>query len=100
MIPRAVRMARRQSSSALDRGEDGCARSCAAQRSFWLPLEPRGERTCHPRERYSMAELTNLESKLGEVIGLALAAQAATKKVGTLARAEKKSGLAETLAKM
>ena len=34
-----------------------------------------------------MAELTNLESKLGEVVGLAMAAQAATKKVATLARA-------------
>jgi len=31
-----------------------------------------------------MAELTNLESKLGEVTGLAMAAQAATKKVKTL----------------
>jgi hypothetical protein len=31
-----------------------------------------------------MAELTNLESKLGEVLGLAMAAQAATKKVGGL----------------
>jgi hypothetical protein len=29
-----------------------------------------------------MAELTTLESKLGEVLGLAMAAQAATKKVG------------------
>src|SRR3954452_1129987 len=47
-----------------------------------------------------MAELTNLESKLGEVIGLAMAAQAATKKVGSLARAEKKTGLVETLGKM
>ncbi len=31
-----------------------------------------------------MAELTNLESKLGEVIGLAMAAQGATEKVGKL----------------
>src|SRR3954464_11770370 len=31
-----------------------------------------------------MAELTNLESKLGEVIGLAMAAQGATDKVGKL----------------
>jgi hypothetical protein len=31
-----------------------------------------------------MAELTNLESKLGEVIGLAMAAQGATQKVGKL----------------
>ena len=33
-----------------------------------------------------MAELTNLETKLGEVIGLAMAGQAATKKVMTLAK--------------
>jgi len=32
-----------------------------------------------------MAELTNLESKLGEVVGLALAAQEATQKVAKLA---------------
>jgi hypothetical protein len=47
-----------------------------------------------------MPELTNLESKLGEVIGLAMAAQAATKKVSSLARAEKKTGLVETLGQM
>jgi hypothetical protein len=35
-----------------------------------------------------MADLTKLESKLGEVTGLAMAAQAATKKVRTLAREE------------
>ena len=35
-----------------------------------------------------MAELTNLETKLGEVIGLAMAAQEATKKVGRLAQKE------------
>lgn len=35
-----------------------------------------------------MAELTKLESKLGEVTGLAMAAQAATKKVVTLAKEE------------
>jgi len=34
----------------------------------------------------TMAELTKLESKLGEVMGLAMAAQAATKKVVTLAK--------------
>ena len=33
-----------------------------------------------------MAELTNLESKLGEVIGLAMAAQAATEKVEKLTK--------------
>ena len=47
-----------------------------------------------------MAELTNLEAKLGEVVGLAMAAQAATKKVATLARADKRSGLVATLEKM
>ena len=35
-----------------------------------------------------MAELTKLESKLGEVTGLAMAAQAATKKVVSLAKEE------------
>ena len=35
-----------------------------------------------------MAELTKLETKLGEVMGLAMAAQAATKKVITLAKDE------------
>ena len=35
-----------------------------------------------------MAELTKLESKLGEVTGLAMAAQAATKKVSNLAKEE------------
>ena len=47
-----------------------------------------------------MVELTNLEAKLGEVIGLAQAGQAATKKVKTLARKEKQSDLVETLDKM
>jgi len=36
-----------------------------------------------------MAELTKLEAKLGEVTGLAMAAQAATKKVSGLAKKEK-----------
>jgi hypothetical protein len=35
-----------------------------------------------------MAELTNLESKLGEVTGLAMAAKAATSRVSTLAKNE------------
>jgi hypothetical protein len=47
-----------------------------------------------------LAELTNLESKLGEVVGLAMAAQAATKKVATLARADKRAGLVAVLEKM
>lgn len=37
-----------------------------------------------------MAELTNVETKLAEVTGLAMAAQAATKKVMALARSEAK----------
>jgi hypothetical protein len=47
-----------------------------------------------------MPELTNLESKLGEVVGLAMAAQAATKKISTLARKEKNTGLVGMLARM
>lgn len=43
-----------------------------------------------------MAELTNLETKLGEVIGLAMAGQAATKKVMSLAK-EEDSSLVEAL---
>jgi hypothetical protein len=35
-----------------------------------------------------MAELTALESKIGEVLGLAMAAQGATEKVGTLVKRE------------
>lgn len=43
-----------------------------------------------------MAELTKLETKLGEVIGLAMAGQAATKKVLSLAKEEEPS-LVQTL---
>lgn len=46
-----------------------------------------------------MAELTKLESKIGEVTGLAMAAQAATKKVITLARPEG-GGYVEKLQRM
>jgi hypothetical protein len=53
-----------------------------------------------PRRRSNVAELTNLESKLGEVVGLAMAAQAATKQVGKLARADKRTGLVATLERM
>jgi hypothetical protein len=45
-----------------------------------------------------MAELTNLESKLGEVIGLAMAAQGATEKVTKLDDVE--GELAQTLERM
>ena len=45
-----------------------------------------------------MAELTNLESKLGEVLGLAMAAQGATKKVKKLP--ELADDLAQTLDRM
>ena len=44
-----------------------------------------------------MAELTHLDEKLAEVLGLAQAAQVATKKVGTLARQEDETELLELL---
>ena len=44
-----------------------------------------------------MAELTVLESKLGEVMGLAMAAQGATEKVSTLARKEGEDELVAVL---
>jgi hypothetical protein len=47
-----------------------------------------------------MAELTNLETKLGEVIGLAMAAQSATEKVGKLVEEEGNDDLAKTLQRM
>jgi hypothetical protein len=47
-----------------------------------------------------MAELTNLESKLGEVVGLAMAAQEAGEKVAKLAREEGIDDLVGTLEQM
>ena len=47
-----------------------------------------------------MAELTHLDEKLAEVLGLAQAAEAATKKVATLARREKDQELLELLQRM
>jgi predicted Rossmann-fold nucleotide-binding protein len=47
-----------------------------------------------------MAELTHLDEKLAEVLGLAQAAQTATKKVATLARKEKQTELLELLQQM
>jgi hypothetical protein len=47
-----------------------------------------------------VAELTNLESKLGEVLGLAMAAQGATEKVGKLVEEEDESDLLKTLDRM
>jgi hypothetical protein len=47
-----------------------------------------------------MAELTHLDEKLAEVLGLAQAAQAATKKVATLARKEKETELLELMTRM
>ena len=44
-----------------------------------------------------MAELTQLESKVGEVLGLAQAAQEATRKVKSLAQKEKQRDLVEQL---
>ncbi len=47
-----------------------------------------------------MAELTNLESKLGEVIGLAEAAKEAGTKVSRLAREDSQEDLLDTLERM
>ena len=47
-----------------------------------------------------VAELTKLETKLAEVIGLAMAAQGATKKVAKLAGKEGADGLVQTLQTM
>ena len=47
-----------------------------------------------------MAELTNLESKLGEVVGLAMAAQEATQKVIKLAKEDGDDELVSTLERM
>ena len=47
-----------------------------------------------------MAELTHLDEKLAEVLGLAQAAQAATKKVATLARRDKDTELLELMQRM
>ena len=47
-----------------------------------------------------MAELTNLESKLGEVVGLAMAAQDATQKVIKLARDDGDDELVSSLERM
>jgi hypothetical protein len=47
-----------------------------------------------------MADLTNLESKLGEVTGLAMAAQAATDKVLALAEQEQETNLVSALRQM
>ena len=47
-----------------------------------------------------MAELTNLETKLGEVIGLAMAAQTATQKVMGMVEEEGNDELARTLQTM
>ncbi len=47
-----------------------------------------------------MAELTHLDEKLAEVLGLAQAAQVATKKVAALARKEKETKLVALLGQM
>jgi hypothetical protein len=47
-----------------------------------------------------MAELTVLESKLGEVLGLAMAAQDTGKKVARLAKQERATDLVQTLDQM
>jgi hypothetical protein len=47
-----------------------------------------------------MADLTNIETKLGEVTGLAMAAQAATEKVSALAGKDKEMDLVAKLRQM
>jgi hypothetical protein len=47
-----------------------------------------------------MADLTVLESKLGEVLGLAMAAQGATEKIGKLVKKEGDDKLARALERM
>jgi len=47
-----------------------------------------------------MAELTVLESKLGEVMGLAMAAQGATEKIAKLVEEEGDDELLRTLERM
>jgi hypothetical protein len=47
-----------------------------------------------------MPELTVLDEKLGEVLGLAQAAQQAAKKVGTLAKKERETALVEVMRQM
>jgi hypothetical protein len=47
-----------------------------------------------------MAELTHLDEKLAEVLGLAQAAQVATEKVATLARNEDEAELVELMTRM
>ena len=47
-----------------------------------------------------MAELTHLDEKLAEVLGLAQAAQVATRKVATLARNEQQTALLELMEQM
>ncbi|HEY7398409.1 MAG TPA: hypothetical protein VH538_08915 [Gaiellaceae bacterium] len=47
-----------------------------------------------------MAELTNLESKLGEVTGLAMAAKATTARVSTLAKKADRGDLVDSLGQM
>ena len=67
------------------------------------PRTPDGARpTACPstQQRSSMADLTNLETKLGEVTGLAMAAQAATEKVLNLAKQDGESELEAKLQRM
>jgi len=47
-----------------------------------------------------MAELTHLDEKLAELLGLAQAAQVAAKKVATLARKENETALVELMIRM
>jgi hypothetical protein len=68
----------------------GIERTQAEMRESGLPPVPQlGSRwRLIEREEHEVAQLTNLETKLGEVLGLAMAAQGATKKVKKLAGLE------------
>jgi hypothetical protein len=55
---------------------------------------------CSEQRGVVVAELTNMESKLGEVVGLAMAAQEATDKVAKLAREDGEDDLVAALEQM
>jgi hypothetical protein len=63
-------------------------------------MRPSGSYTDVEERGLSMAELTNLESKLGEVVGLAMAAQEAGQKVAKLAQEDGNDDLVSTLERM
>src|SRR5215208_2647462 len=62
------------------------------------PSRPSGRN--HDNQGVQVADLTQLESKLGEVMGLAMAAQDSGKKVARLAKEEGADDLVDTLSRM